>query len=141
MKRIILCSMAAMMLAACTMTGAVDGTPPPGLQYEPQAGDSELTHDQVFLDLVELQTLESSPPQFMLALRGSLPTPCHQLRVAVSKPDLQAQVIVEVYSLAKADTACAQVLEPFAADISLGSYPAGHYILVVNGEEVAEFDA
>jgi hypothetical protein len=129
-----------LMLAACRMRAAEE-TAIPGPQYEPQPGDSGLTHGQVFLDVVELQTMESSPPQFSLALRGSLPTPCHQLRVVVSPPDLQTRVVVEAYSLARPDTSCAQVLEPFAADIMLGTYPTGHYILVVNGEEVAEFDA
>jgi len=129
------------LLAGCMSPTPVEETATPGNKYAPQPGDSGLTHEQVYLDSVELLTMESYPLQFMLVLRGNLPTPCHQLRVAVSEPDLKAQITVEVYSLARPDTACAQVLEPFEANISLGSYPAGHYTLLVNGEEAAEFDA
>lgn len=133
--------LAMILLAGCMSPTPVEETVTPGNNYAPQPGDSGLTHEQVFLDSVELLTMESFPLQFMLVLRGNLPTPCHELRVAVSEPDLQAQIAVEVYSLARPDTTCAQALEPFEANISLGSYPAGHYILVVNGEEAAEFDA
>ena len=93
------------------------------------------------LNSSELLTLESSPLQFTLALKGSLPTPCNQLRVDVSPPDSENKIIVDVYSVVKADEICAQVVEPFEENVPLGSFPAGHYTLWVNGELVTEFDA
>ena len=103
--------------------------------------DSNLVRGNVFLDSTELLTLESSPLQFTLALKGNLPTPCHQLRVDISPPDSENKVVVDVYSVVKADEICAQVVEPFEENVPLGSFPAGHYTLWVNGQKVAEFYA
>ena len=64
-----------------------------------------------------------------------------QASVREGEPDLQAQIAVQVYALEVPDTACTQVLEPFNVDVPLGSYPTGHYFLMINGEQAAEFDA
>ncbi|MDO8754446.1 MAG: hypothetical protein Q7J80_11170, partial [Anaerolineales bacterium] len=85
--------------------------------------------------------LESYPLQFVLALKGSLPTPCHQLRVAVNPPDAGDNVVVAVYSVSIPDEMCVQVLEPFEVNIPLGSFPAGRYTLWVNGEMLTEFQS
>ena len=89
--------------------------------------DENLVRGNAFVDSAELLTLESSPLQFMLALKGSLPTPCNQLRVDVSPPDSENKIVVDVYSVVKADEICAQVVEPFEENVPLGSFPAGHY--------------
>jgi hypothetical protein len=102
--------------------------------------DVNLVRGNAFVDSAELLTLESSPLQFTLALKGNLPTPCNQLRVDVNPPDSDDKIIVDVYSVAKADEICAQVVEPFEENVPLGSFPAGHYSLWVNGELVTEFD-
>jgi hypothetical protein len=107
----------------------------------PRPADSDLTRGAVYLDSIELLTMESFPLQFSLALAGNLPTPCDQLRVAVSPPDADNKIVVDVYSLSDPDAICAEVLKPFTATIPLGSFPSGHYTLWVNGEQVAEFDA
>jgi hypothetical protein len=85
--------------------------------------------------------MESFPPQFSLALSGELPTPCNQLRVDVMPPDGENKIVVDVYSLVSPDTMCADVIQPFSENIPLGSFPAGHYTIWINGEKVAEFDA
>ena len=85
--------------------------------------------------------MESYPVQIMLALKGSLPTPCNQLRVVDNPPDKQNRIQVEVYSVLDPEQMCAQVLEPFEANIGLGSFPRGHYSVWVNGEMVGEFDS
>jgi hypothetical protein len=103
--------------------------------------DSNFVRGNVFVDSTDLLILESYPLQFMLALKGSLPTPCNQLRVDVSPPDSENKISVDVYSVVPADAICAQVLEPFEENFPLGSFPAGHYTLWVNGELVTEFDA
>ena len=116
-------------------------TMPSNENFAPNPGDEGLTRGEAYLDQTELLTLESYPLQFMLNLKGNLPTPCHQLRIAVSKPDAENRVNVEVYSIADPDMICAEVLAPFEVNYSLGSYPSGIYSLWVNGNQVAEFEA
>lgn len=108
---------------------------------EPLPAEGSMSRGEVFIDEMQILTMESFPPQFLLQIRGSLPTPCHHLRADVSEPDAQNRIQVEVYSLVDPDTACIQVLEPFQQGINLGSYPQGSYTIVVNGEQVAEIEA
>lgn len=109
--------------------------------YLPQPGDDSLAQGKVFLDSKELLIMESYPIQIALILNGSLPTPCNQLRVVISPADEQKRISVEVYSVVDPDVICAQVLESFEANIMLGSFPAGHYTVWLNGELVGEFDS
>ena len=128
-------------LSACgpvTFMPTATSSPIPSLIPAPT--DSDLVRGNAFVDSSELLILESSPLQFMLVLNGSLPTPCNQLRVDVSPPDSENKIAVDVYSVAKADEICAQVVEPFEENVPLGSFPAGHYTLWVNGDLVTEFD-
>lgn len=116
-------------------------TPAAANNYSPNPADGALTRGEVFLEVTGLATLESYPLQFMLQLKGELPTPCHQLRVAVNPPDTDNKVFVDVYSVVNPAEICIQVLAPFEVAYPLGSYPAGKYSLWVNGEMVAEFQA
>ena len=147
MKKILLgLIIAVIVLTACTpsvdepVSSDEPSTSPPSDNI-PSPGDSNLTRGEVFLDSTELLIMESFPLQFMLMLKGSLPTPCHQLRVAVSPPDAQNKIVVDVYTVVDPNTICAQVLEPFEENFPLGSFPTGHYTLWVNGEQIAEFDS
>jgi hypothetical protein len=121
----------------------LDATPeaPATDPYAPQPGDSALIRGNVFIQESDLLIRESFPPQIALTLSGELPTPCHQLRVQAEAPDADNQINVEVYSVVNPDLACIQVVEPFEANISLGTYPAGHYSVWVNGEMAGEFDS
>lgn len=122
----------------------IDGkTPPSGLPplYAPRPGDDKLMRDGVYLDSTDLLVMESYPLQFMLMLKGNLPTPCHELRVVPSEPDAENRIEVEVYSVADPDAVCIMMLQPFEQNIPLGSFPSGHYTLWINGEQAAEFDA
>ena len=110
-------------------------------EYAPQPSDPSLTRGEAFLDFKEILSLESFPLQFMLHLTGSLPTPCHQLRVDVNEPDSENKVQVEVYSVSNPDKICTQVIVPFDVNIPLGSFPTGKYSVWVNGEMVAEFQS
>jgi len=114
--------------------------PQPG-DYIPGPADSSLVRDQVYLDSVDLLTMESYPLQFALVLKGSLATPCHKLRVAASLPDAENKIVLDIYSVTDPHTACIQILEPFEVNFPLGSYPTGHYSLWANGEQITEFDA
>lgn len=116
-------------------------TAPQSSEFSPSPADGALTRGTVFLETTGLATLESYPVQFMLQLKGELPTPCHQLRIAANPPDTDNKVVVDVYSVVSPDEICIQVLAPFEVAFPLGSYPAGKYSLWVNGEMVAEFQA
>jgi hypothetical protein len=111
--------------------------------YEPQPGDASLSRDPIFLELdsSQLIILESLPIQVMATLSGSLPDPCHRLRVAVTAADTDNRINLEVYSLVSSTEVCAMVLEPFAATIPLGTYSGGHFSVFVNGELYGEFDS
>lgn len=153
MKRLLFISIIAL-LSACAPAATeapvsppdmpVDSnTPPNGLPplYAPRPGDDKLTRGGVYLDSTDLLVMESYPPQFMLMLKGNLPTPCHELRVVSSEPDAENRINLEVYSVADPDAVCIMVLQPFEQNIPLGSFPPGHYTIWVNGEQAAEFDA
>ena len=122
-----------LILTACTPT-ATEVPTPASVNTNPERGNA-------YLDSAELLIMESFPLQFTLALRGNLPTSCHELKVDVSLPDTENKILVDVYSLTQPDLICAQMLSPFEKNIPLGSFPAGHYFLWVNGELLTEFDA
>jgi hypothetical protein len=112
-------------------------------EYSPAPGDDNLNRSEVFLDLEasDILVMESAPVQVNVILRGSLPDPCHELRVVPSAPDGDNNINIEVYSLADPSKSCITVLEPFEATISLGSFQPGSYTIFVNGEKLGEFDA
>lgn len=121
--------------------GEVPTSDPNVPSYAPQAGDAALERSQAFVDEVDMLSAESFPPQISLIIRGSLPTPCHQLRVTVGQPDAQNKLAVEVYSLSQPGRMCQQVLKGFEVTVPLGPMPAsGHYTVSINGELTREFD-
>ncbi len=137
-------------LSGCAL---IPDTPPPGVPtsapapplsgYEPQPGDEKLKRDQVFLELESSQVVssQSQPPQVNLTLMGSLSDPCHKLRVVVSPPNARNEINLDVYSVFDLNLACITVIQPFSADIPLGTYPVGHYTVYVNGQLLGEFDS
>jgi hypothetical protein len=118
--------------------GSPDPYPSP---LEPLPGEESMDRGEAFVDDTQLLVMESFPPQYLLQLTGSLPTPCHYLRADISEPDAQNRIDIEVYSLVDPDVTCIQVLESFQTGINLGSFPQGSYTVLLNGEQVAEFDA
>ncbi|MGQ0605153.1 MAG: hypothetical protein ACT4QE_26045 [Anaerolineales bacterium] len=122
-----------------TPTPGSAGQPLPTSEYAPQPGDSALVRDTAYVDSAELLQLESFPVQTVLKLTGSLPTPCHQLRVAVPQPDAQGNIAVEVYSVVDPNRICAQVLKELDASVPLTGLAPGGYTVLVNGEQVGEF--
>lgn len=117
------------------------GSMPANETFAPMPEDAEFLRSEVYLDTAQLLTLESFPLQFMLNLKGNLPTPCHQLRIAVTPPDSENKVMAEVYSISNPDEICIQVLAPFEVNYPLGSFPAGMYSLWVNGVKIADFQS
>jgi len=122
---------------ASSETPQAPATPP----YSRPPGDVNFSRGEAYIDSVELLTMESFPLQFSLALKGALPTPCNQLRVQVSPPTDKNIIDVQVYSVIDPAMTCTQVLAPFEVNIPLGSFPPGHYEVLVNDGQAAEFDA
>lgn len=105
----------------------------------PQAGDAALTRGPAFVDEQTLVVRESAPPQYSLELVGSLPSPCHQLRVAVGQPQADGTLKIEVYTVVDPNQMCAQVLKDFKASVPLSPPPAGlTYTVLVNDAPAGE---
>jgi len=123
------------------VTGDEPASSPLEPTFAPQAGDENLATGTVYPDLKasEILLLESYPVQVNLVLRGDLPTPCNQLRVKVAEPDAENRIQVEAYSVLDPNSICTQVLEPFEAQVALGSFTSGKYTVYVNGKFLGEF--
>ncbi len=111
--------------------------------YSPQPGDDKLTRDKVFMDFSKSRLLISAtrPVSVQAVLVGYLPDPCHVLRVVVGSASLGNTINITVYSLFKAGTACATVLQPFSVTVPLGSFTSGSYTVFVNGTKLGSFSA
>lgn len=121
--------------------GDISTTAPGQISFAPQPGDEKLTRSMIYLDEVSLIIRESYPPQISLALKGNLPTPCHELRLKVNPPDQENTIFAEAYSVIDPNEACAEVLQPLEEYIDLGTFSAGHYSVWVNGDRAGEFDS
>ena len=111
--------------------------------YAPQSGDEAMMRGEAEIVSASVLVAESYPPQLSVQFSYRLPTPCYQLRVTVSQPDSQNRINLDVYGVAPKDKPCSlmALLTPLDGSISLGSFPAGHYTVWVNGVQVGEFDA
>jgi hypothetical protein len=117
-----------------------EGAATPGARpWQPLPSDAGMARGSVFIDDMALNMLESMPVQVELRLIGSLPTPCHHLRVDVSEPNAKNRIDVEVYSLTDPNLMCIQVLHEFDESFTLGTYPVGTYSVYVNGQLAGEF--
>ena len=147
MKIVILPITIGLLFLSLTGCGLIPGgrqatpTSKPLSGYEPQPGDENLRRDQVFLDMANSRFSTSASPttQVQVLLQGDLPDPCHALRVVVAPPDANNVINLDAYSLVDPGKACITVLEPFSAEIPLGSYPDGDYTVMVNGERLGSF--
>ena len=109
--------------------------------YSPQSSDSTKIRSLFMLDSYNLNIMESYPIQISLDLSGSLPTPCHELRIEISQPDQQYQIQIEAYSVLDPEVMCAQVIKPIEITIPMGSFPSGHYSVWINGNLIGNFDS
>jgi hypothetical protein len=111
--------------------------------YAPQPGDDALKRAEFQLDKSATKILqaESFPLQFTIALKGFLPTACHQLRVVINPPDDNNKIVVEVYTLADPNKVCAEMTKSFEGSIPLGSFDKGHYTVFINDVMIGEIDA
>jgi hypothetical protein len=110
------------------------------LAFAAACGPAGPARGNVYLDSTEIVLRESYPVQAVLLIRGSLPTPCHELKVEVSSPDTQNRIWVDVYSVSDPSQVCIQVLEPFEETAELGRFTQGSFSVWVNGEPVGEIE-
>ncbi len=156
MKHIIILMLTFALIAACAPAPSPDlpatappsefpvstsSSPIPGNPYAPQPGDEKLKRSTAFMNSADLLLMESFPIQVAMIIRGSLPTPCHNLRVVIKTPDGDNNVDLEAYSVTDPNISCVQVLKSFEASVPMGLFAPGHYTVSVNGERVGEFDA
>jgi hypothetical protein len=111
------------------------GAPQP---WEQQPGDDKLQRGNVYIDSQKIVTEPGSPQNFILELKGNLPTPCNKLRVRLNMPDANQQLQVEVYSLVDPAEICIQVLQAFQVSVPLEGFPSGTYQVLVNQQPTGE---
>jgi hypothetical protein len=111
--------------------------------YAPQSGDSNLMAGDITVDSASVFMAKSQPPQLMVNFAYFQPTPCYQLRVEVSDPDDQNRINLKAYAMAEKDKPCTLMAlsTPLQASLNLGSLPKGHYTVVLNGNQIGEFDS
>ena len=115
-------------------------TAPTEERYAPRPGDEQMLEGNVYIDSMELLTLESFPPQFRLHITGSTPTPCHQLRVAVEEPNDVGKILVKIYSVSDPQAICIQVLAPFDISIPINVGVAGTFTVIANGQDLGTIE-
>ena len=142
--RILTFVLAAMLFTACSPR--LSPTPPVfqyNNPYAPQAGDSDLMAGDITVDSASVFLSKSQPPQLMVNFAYFQPTPCYQLRVEISGPDSENQIALKAYAVTEKDKACTlmALATPLQASLDLGSFPRGHYVVLLNGNQIGEFDA
>jgi len=114
-----------------TQINIFEATPPvtgniPFDQVQPSPDDSKMKQGKVFIDQITLQ-------KGTLLIKGSLPTPCHKLRIELNDPMYaNFTVSLSIYSLRDDSLICIQSLAPFQVNIPLKTIPDGTYIVNVN---------
>jgi hypothetical protein len=93
------------------------------------------------LEGATLTRMDLTPPQMLLNFSYFPPTPCHQLRVAVASPNAENRIDVTAYGLTSNEPCTQEAISTsLPASLDLGTLPAGHYSVWLNGAMVGEFD-
>ena len=148
LNRILLFMLAALIFTACAPTPEPSFTPIPPVNqgsnpYAPLPGDASMLRGDVRIDSASLSVAESQPPQVTLNFAYFPPTPCFQLRAEVNPPDAQNHINISAYAVAEKGRACTlmALATPLNASLALGTFPAGHYEVWLNGSKVGAFDS
>jgi hypothetical protein len=138
-----------LLLSACFVQPALESKPTANAPFvlksvdnpnPPKSEDLNLTIGGVVLNSLDLsEQTGTNPVQVKLNLLGSLPRACDQLRMEVSDPNQQYQILIRVYSLVNPRPKCENVFQQFETSILLGVYSPGRYTVVVNGSLVGDF--
>ncbi len=131
-------------LEACALGGSMGGNASASGDntFAPQPGDETLVRGSVNIQKVDVFMPAGQPVQVNLQISYFTPTPCHRLRLVVHSPDAEHRINLEAYSLMKPDQVCTlmRMATPSMVHLSLGSFPAGHYSVWINGTLSAQFD-
>lgn len=137
----ILIALAILFLTACeaevSETPVFEGKNP----YAPRSGDSDLLAEDIDTQWSRVYIARSQPPQLLVSFTYFPPTTCHKLRVEVSEPNDENQIILKAYVVAAKDQVCATIVleDPLLARLNLGSFPEGRYTVVLNGDQIGDF--
>jgi hypothetical protein len=86
--------------------------------YSAKAEDAKLTRGSVQVEQATITPSGDTGPTLTIA--GSLPTPCHELRLKISdSPDAQGTINVEAWSVVDPGRMCAQIIKPFSVQVPL----------------------
>jgi len=104
--------------------------------YSPKPGDSRLERGTVAIEKVAAAApLSGSSAEVVLTLTGTLPTPCHELRLKLpSAPPVADKLDIEAWSVADPSKMCAQVLQPFSVQVPVSA--ATQAKIKVNGKSM-----
>lgn len=153
-KLILLAALFVMLLSACQGTPASTQAPTTApanpdaqtsggaypsintiIPYPVSETDANLNRGEFNLTKVEMKPSPTTPALTDIWVTGELPTSCNMLRVTAAPPDANNKIVIDVYTVAEKDAACAQAVMPFEGVVaSLGGYSAGTYTIEVNGK-------
>jgi hypothetical protein len=87
--------------------------------YSPKPADEKWTRGRVEIERATV-TRTAAQAASTLSITGTLPTPCHELRLQIPDgPDAQRVLRIEVWSISDPAQICAQMSPPFSAQIEL----------------------
>jgi hypothetical protein len=143
LKSILLFGLVVVLIAACEPKAAATRVFNGDNPYAPQIGDGNLMADDITIDSSSVFSTKSLPPQILVKFAYFQPTPCYQLRVEISGPGSDNHINLKGYAVAEKDKACTlmALATPLQASLNLGSFPKGHYFVVLNGNQIGEFDS
>lgn len=130
-------------LAACTSGAqppASGGDPTPTGPANPTFPSGGGQGSTVYVDSIDILTLESFPVQMRAIVKGNLPDACTTISSASSQRDGNTFKI-DIVTARPADAVCAQMLVPFEQTVTLDvvDLKAGSYT-VTAGETTETFD-
>jgi acetolactate synthase regulatory subunit len=113
-------------IVLCALVGCSNPAAPDGVRVDP-----------IQIDQVEVQVLETAPPQARARVRGVIGDGCSTLK-SVTQARMGQTVTLLILRERPVDAICTQLAKLYDETIALeGTYPAGRYLLRVNGLEQA----
>lgn len=121
-----------LLLAAAALCAACgDGPAAPSPEVRP-----------IPIERVDVLTLESFPPQYMVHIEGYLPDSCWSFDAIQYRRDQRAFIVeVTMRRNAPAGAVCLQRIEIVERNVNLGALEPGDYVVYVNGTVQRPFRA
>lgn len=96
--------------------------------------DGERQVERVTIESVNVNIAESYPVQVFFDVAGTMPDPCWEAQEP-SIDEKGARIEIEIVAERDPDEMCAQVIQDYQHNISLGTMEPGDYVVDVNGVE------